>query len=167
VALFLASSFYHFWISDRAAIAGCGGRHSAIFFLIAGTAVPTLLLVLDAMPRLLVLALVLGSPLRARLLKIFWIDLPDWLGMSLYLGLSAVVVATGHRSCRQLSGGASRGSWRAASRICSGAHLCAPMARSVARALRAPRDLARVRAAGAGATSPSRTRIVERRVPPF
>jgi hemolysin III len=107
VGLFLASSFYHFLdLGPR------GNRwlkrldHSAIFFLIAGTAVPTLLLVLEGNGRLLVLALVLGLAAAGALLKIFWIDCPDWLGMGLYLGLSAVVVATGHRIVPQLSGGA-------------------------------------------------------------
>jgi hemolysin III len=103
VALFLASSFYHFLdLGPR------GNRwlkrldHSAIFFLIAGTAVPTLLLVLQGSGRLLVLALVLGLAAAGALLKVFWIDCPGWLGMSLYLGLSAVVVATGHRIVPQL-----------------------------------------------------------------
>jgi len=107
VALFLASSFYHFLdLGPR------GNRwlkrldHSAIFFLIAGTAVPTLLLVLQGNGRLLVLALVLGLAAAGALVKIFWIDCPDWLGMGLYLGLSAVVVVTGHRIVPQLSGGA-------------------------------------------------------------
>ncbi|HEY8154940.1 MAG TPA: hemolysin III family protein [Myxococcota bacterium] len=107
VALFLASSFYHFLdLGPR------GNRwlkrldHSAIFFLIAGTAVPTLLLVSEGSGRLLVLAIVLGLAAAGALLKVFWIDCPDWLGMCLYLGLSGVVVATGHRIVPQLSGGA-------------------------------------------------------------
>ena len=107
VGLFLASSFYHFLdLGPR------GNRwlrrldHSAIFFLIAGTAVPTLLLVLHGSGRLLVLALVLGLAAAGALLKIFWIDCPDWLGMCLYLGLSAVVVGAGHLIVPQLSGSA-------------------------------------------------------------
>ncbi len=107
MALFLASSFYHFLdLGPR------GNRwlkrldHSAIFFLIAGTAVPTLLLVSEGSGRLLVLAIVLGLAAAGALLKVFWIDCPDWLGMCLYLGLSGVVVATGHRIVPQLSGGA-------------------------------------------------------------
>jgi hemolysin III len=107
VALFLASSFYHFLdLGPR------GNRwlkrldHSAIFFLIAGTAVPTLLLVLQGSGRLAVLGLVLGLAGAGALLKIFWIDCPDWLGMCLYLGLSAVVVVTGHGIIPQLSGSA-------------------------------------------------------------
>jgi len=107
VGLFLASSFYHFLdLGPR------GNRwlrrldHSAIFFLIAGTAVPTLLLVLEGGGRLVVLALVLGLAAAGALLKIFWIDCPDWLGMYLYLGLSAIVVVPGHLIVPQLSAGA-------------------------------------------------------------
>jgi len=107
VGLFLASSFYHFLdLGPR------GNRwlkrldHSAIFFLIAGTAVPTLLLVLQGTGRLVVLALVLGLALAGAVLKVLWIDCPDWLGMGLYLGLSAVVVVPGHQIVPQLSGDA-------------------------------------------------------------
>jgi len=107
VALFLASSFYHFLdLGPR------GNRwlkrldHSAIFFLIAGTAVPTLLLVLQGSGRLAVLALVLGLAVAGALLKVLWIDCPDWLGMCLYLGLSAVVVIPGRLILPQLSGDA-------------------------------------------------------------
>jgi hemolysin III len=107
VALFLASSFYHFFdLGPR------GNRwlrrldHSAIFFLIAGTAVPTLLLVLEGDGRLAALGLVLGLAVAGALLKVFWLDCPDWLGMGLYLGLSAVVVVSGHPILPQLSGGA-------------------------------------------------------------
>lgn len=107
VGLFLASSFYHFFdLGPR------GNRwlrrldHSAIFFLIAGTAVPTLLLVQVGGARLLALGLVLGLAAAGALIKIVWIDCPDWLGMCLYLGLSAVVVVSGHMIVPQLSGGA-------------------------------------------------------------
>lgn len=105
--LFLASSFYHFLdLGPR------GNRwlrrldHSAIFFLIAGTAVPMLLLVLEGSGRLAALALVLGLAVAGALLKVLWIDCPGWLGMSLYLGLSAVVLIPGRLILPQLSGGA-------------------------------------------------------------
>ncbi len=107
VSLFLASSFYHFLdLGPR------GNRwlrrldHSAIFFLIAGTAVPTLFLVQDGSGRLIALGLVLGLAAAGALLKVFWIDCPDWLGMCMYLGLSAVVVVSGRLIVPQLSAGA-------------------------------------------------------------
>jgi hemolysin III len=107
VGLFLASSVYHFLdLGPR------GNRwlqrldHSAIFFLIAGTAVPTLLLVFEGSGRLAVLALVLGLAAVGALLKIVWIDCPGWLDMVLYLGLSAVVVVSGSRVVAHLSGSA-------------------------------------------------------------
>ena len=49
----------------------------------------------DGSGRLLVLGLVLGLAAAGALLKIFWLDCPEWLGMGLYLGLSAVVVVCG------------------------------------------------------------------------
>ena len=105
--LFLSSSCYHFLdLGSR------GNRwlrrldHSAIFFLIAGTAVPPLLLVLEGTGRLAVLAVVLGLAVAGALLKVLWIDCPGWLGMGLYLGLSAAVLVPGHRILPQLSGGA-------------------------------------------------------------
>jgi hemolysin III len=106
IGLFLASSCYHFLdLGPR------GNRwlkrldHSAIFFLIAGTAVPTLLLVMEGSGRLVALGLVLGLAAAGALLKIFWIDCPGWLGMCLYLGLSGVVIVAGHEIVPQLSGG--------------------------------------------------------------
>jgi hemolysin III len=106
VGLFLASSFYHFLdLGPR------GNRwlrrldHSAIFFLIAGTAVPTLLLVMEGSGRLLALALVLGLAAAGALLKVLWIDCPGWLDMCLYLGLSGVVIVAGHEIVPRLSGG--------------------------------------------------------------
>lgn len=107
VGLFLASSVYHFFdLGPRGNRWLRRADHSAIFFLIAGTAVPTLLLVQVGDGRLAALALVLGLAVAGTLLKVFWIDCPDWLGLCLYLGLSAVVVVSGHGILPQLSGGA-------------------------------------------------------------
>jgi hemolysin III len=105
VGLFLASSLYHFW--DLGPRGNRGLRrldHSAIFFLIAGTAVPALFLVQAGSGRLLALALVLGLAGAGAFLKIFWIDCPDWLGLCLYLGLSLVVVVASRLILLQLSG---------------------------------------------------------------
>jgi hemolysin III len=107
VGLFFASSVYHFLdLGPR------GNRwlkrldHSAIFFLIAGTAVPTLLFVLEGSGRLLALGLVLGLAIAGALLKVLWIECPGWLGMGLYLGLTTVVIVAGRGIVPEISGGA-------------------------------------------------------------
>lgn len=105
VTLFLASSLYH-WLD----IGERGNRwlrrldHSAIFLLIAGTGIPPLLLLLDGTWRIAVVSLVLGLAAAGALLKIVWIDCPGWLGITLYFGLSAVVVAPAHKILPQLPG---------------------------------------------------------------
>ncbi len=106
VTLFLASSLYH-WLD----IGERGNRwlrrldHSAIFLLIAGTYVPPLLLLLDGTWRIVILSLVLGLAVAGILLKVIWIDCPTWLGLALYLGLSAVVVVPAWEILPQLSSG--------------------------------------------------------------
>ena len=80
--------------------------HSAIFLLIAGTYVPPLLLLLDGTWRITILSLVLGLGAAGALLKMVWIDCPGWLGLTLYFGLSAVVVVPAHKILPQLSAGA-------------------------------------------------------------
>jgi hemolysin III len=107
IMLFLASSLYHWFdIGPR------GNRwlrrvdHTAIFMLIAGTYVPPLMLLLDGTWRTVMLSLVLGLALAGALFKIVWIDSPKWIGLTLYFGLSAVILAPAHIILPQLSSGA-------------------------------------------------------------
>lgn len=107
VAVFLASSLYHFLdLGER------GNRwlrrfdHAAIFLLIGGTAVPALLHLLDGPWRVTLLSVVAGLAVGGVLLKLLWIDCPGWLGMTLYLGMSGVAMVPAHRILPQLSGGA-------------------------------------------------------------
>jgi len=107
VTLFLASSLYHFFdLGER------GNRwlrrldHAAIFLLIAGTYVPPLLHLLDGPWRIIFLALVGSVAAAGVVLKLLWIDAPGWLGMSLYLGLSWVVLIPAPKILPQLSGAA-------------------------------------------------------------
>jgi hemolysin III len=107
VTVFLASSLYHFLD-----IGARGNRwlrrldHAAIFLLIAGTAVPAFVHLLDGTWRVAILSAVAGVALAGALLKLVWIDCPGWLGMALYLGLSGLAVVPAHRILPQLSGGA-------------------------------------------------------------
>ncbi len=106
VALFLASSLYHFFdIGER------GNRwlrrldHAAIFLLIGGTAVPLLLHLLDGTTRIVLLGVMGAFAIAGTLLKVFWIDSPSWIGMTLYFGMSFAALIPGHRMLPQLSGG--------------------------------------------------------------
>lgn len=106
VMLFLASSLYHWFdIGER------GNRwlkrldHAAIFLLIAGTYVPPLLLLLDGIWRIAILSLVLGLAVAGALLKMIWIDCPEWLSLTLYFGLSFIILIPAPLIFPQLSGG--------------------------------------------------------------
>lgn len=93
VALFLASSLYHFLdLGHR------GNRwlkrldHSAIFLLIAGSYMPPIIHLLDGAMRITLLSVVGGIAVIGVLVKLLWIDAPTWIGLSLYLTLGWIVV---------------------------------------------------------------------------
>ena len=93
VALFLASTLYHFLDLGRR-----GNRwlrrldHSAIFLLIAGSYVPPMVHFLEGPMRIAVLAVIGGIAALGVFVKLFWIDSPAWLGLTLYLALGWIVV---------------------------------------------------------------------------
>jgi len=103
VALFGASATYHFLDLGKQ-----GNRwlrrldHAAIFFLIAGTYVPTSVHLLDGAWRVSILAVVGGLGLAGILFKLVWIDCPDWLSTLLYLVLGWLAVIPAHRIFPQL-----------------------------------------------------------------
>jgi hemolysin III len=93
VALFLASTLYHFLdLGHR------GNRwlkrldHSAIFLLIAGSYVPPMIHLLDGAMRITLLAIIGAIALLGVAVKLLWIDSPAWLGLTLYLALGWIVV---------------------------------------------------------------------------
>jgi len=105
LAVFGASSLYHFFdLGER------GNRwlrrldHAAIFLLIAGTAVPPMLLLLDGAFRVGFLAAVAALALAGVVLKLAWIDCPDWLGLALYLGMGWLALIPARWIVPQLSG---------------------------------------------------------------
>jgi hemolysin III len=106
VALFLASSLYHFFDAGER-----GNRwlrrldHAAIFLLIGGTSVPILLHLLDGNARLATLGGVALFAVGGSLLKLLWIDSPEWIGLTLYFGMSFLVLAPTLRVLPQLPGG--------------------------------------------------------------
>lgn len=101
--LFLASSIYHFFdLGPR------GNRflrrldHGAIFLLIAGTYVPTLIHLLGGTWRIAMLAAVGGVALAGAVLKLAWMGCPRWLAVALYLGMGWMVLIPAHRILPQL-----------------------------------------------------------------
>ncbi len=104
-ALFLASATYHFFdLGER------GNRwlqridHGAIFGLIAGTYAPALLHLLDGNWRIGMYAAVFGIATIGAVLKLLWIDCPQWLSLSLYLGLGWIAVIPARLIFPQLDG---------------------------------------------------------------
>ena len=93
IALFLASSVYHFFdLGHR------GNRwlkrldHSAIFLLIAGSYMPPMVHLLDGPLRVTMLAVIGTIALLGVVVKLLWIDSPTWIGLSLYLALGWIVL---------------------------------------------------------------------------
>jgi hemolysin III len=96
IALYLASSLYHLLPLSPAGVARLRKLdHVAIFVLIAGTYTPFCLLALDGGWRWGLLALVWSLALGGVSLKVFWMDAPRWLSVTLYLGIgwTAVIAA--------------------------------------------------------------------------
>ena len=86
VALFAASACYHFFdLGER------GNRwlqridHMSIYLLIAGTYVPALVLLLDGAWRVTMLSIVGAFAVAGIVLKLLWMDAPQWLSTGLYL----------------------------------------------------------------------------------
>lgn len=93
VALFLASSLYHFFdVGER------GNRwlrtldHVAIFVFIAGSYVPPLLCTLTGAWRVSMLAVVGGLALAGVVLKLAWLDCPAWLSTLVYVAFGWIAV---------------------------------------------------------------------------
>ncbi len=67
--------------------------HSAIFLLIAGSYTPFALLALDGTLADVILAVVWGGALGGIVLKLVWIDAPNWVAALIYVLLGWVAVA--------------------------------------------------------------------------
>jgi hemolysin III len=93
VTLFGASTLFHFFdLGER------GNRwlrrldHSAIFLLIGGSYMPPIIHLLDGPMRIAMISVVGGLALFGVVVKLFWIDAPTWLSLSLYLALGWIVL---------------------------------------------------------------------------
>jgi hemolysin III len=93
IGLYLASSLYHLLPLSTAGVARLRRLdHMAIFVLIAGTYTPFCLLALDGGWRWGLLALIWSLALCGVSLKLFWMGVPRWLSVALYLGMGWVAV---------------------------------------------------------------------------
>ncbi|MEJ7789671.1 MAG: hemolysin III family protein [Thermoleophilaceae bacterium] len=95
VTLFATSATYHRvnWRRPNARRWMRRLDHSAIFLLIAGSYTPFALLALDGTLADVILVIVWSGALGGILLKILWIDAPNWVAALIYVGLGWVAVA--------------------------------------------------------------------------
>jgi len=95
VTLFATSATYHRvnWRRPNARLWMRRLDHSAIFLLIAGSYTPFALLALDGTLADVILVIVWSGALGGILLKILWIDAPNWVVALIYVGLGWVAVA--------------------------------------------------------------------------
>jgi len=104
VAVFLASSCYHFFDLGEP-----GNRwlrrldHSAIFLLIAGTYAPAVLHLTAGPARIFLLGLVAALALTGIIFKVVWVECPDKLSTILYLGFGWMCMVPGYWMFPQLS----------------------------------------------------------------
>lgn len=93
VALYAASSLYHLLPLSPAGTARLRRLdHVCIFLLIAGTYTPFCLLALDGAWRVGLLAAVWALALAGILFKLFWMESPRWLSVTLYVGMGWLAV---------------------------------------------------------------------------
>ncbi len=93
VALFGASSAYHFFdLGERGNKVLRRFDHAAIFLLIAGTALPVLMHMLDGPWRVTMIAITWGLAALGVLFKMTWFGCPRWLDAGMYLALGWLVV---------------------------------------------------------------------------
>ena len=93
IALYSASALYHLLPLSPAGVARLRRvDHMSIFVLIAGTYTPFCLLALDGRWRVGLLGLIWGLALCGILLKLFWMEAPRWLSVTLYLGMGWVAL---------------------------------------------------------------------------
>ncbi|MFC4560898.1 hemolysin III family protein [Nocardiopsis mangrovi] len=108
VLLFSTSAVYHVGRWSRRGMAVLRRMdHSNIYFIIAGTYTPFVVLVLDGALRTAMLALIWGGAVAGVLFKMFWLNAPRWLSTALYLAIGWVAVLF----IPQLIGGTHPAAW--------------------------------------------------------
>lgn len=93
ICLYFASTTYHAYQGDEATLKRLKKLdHAMIFFLIAGSYTPFCLLSLSGTLRIIILTVIWVIAILGVLMMIFWIDMPRWLNLVLYIGMGWVAV---------------------------------------------------------------------------
>lgn len=94
VLLFSSSSFHHIVGRLGPRWHGISRRldHIAIYLLIAGTYTPVCLLALSPGWGWSILGVIWGLALAGSLMKAFWLDMPRWLSVALYIAMGWIVI---------------------------------------------------------------------------
>ena len=93
IALYSASTLYHLLPLSPPSVARLRRvDHMMIFVLIGGTYTPFCLLALDGAWRVGLLSVIWSLAVCGILLKLFWMEAPRWLSVTLYLGMGWVAV---------------------------------------------------------------------------
>jgi hemolysin III len=87
--VFLASSIYHFFdLGERGNLELQRIDHIAIFVLIGGSYVPAVVHLMSGPHRIVVLAVIGVLCLMGIVFKVLWMGAPQWLSVSIYLGIA-------------------------------------------------------------------------------
>jgi len=115
--MFASSAVYHLaQVSEQTLKALKRIDHIAIYFMIAGSYTPFLLLGLEPALGWLMFGIVWGIALLGTLKKIFWLHAPRWFSTALYLGMGWICIFVYNPLSESLSTGAIN--WLIAGGIC-------------------------------------------------
>jgi hemolysin III len=102
-SVFLASGCYHYFdIGKKGNLWLQKADHGTIYLLIAGSYVPPLLHFLDGAWRIWMLSVISVLAIAGVIMKLFWMDCPRWLNVSIYLGLGWIIVIPAHKIFPQM-----------------------------------------------------------------
>ncbi len=88
ILMYTASTAYHmFSVSEGATRILRTFDHVMIYFFIAGTFTPFMLLLIEGTTKWLFFALIWGIAVIGTFFKLFWLHAPKWLSLALYLGM--------------------------------------------------------------------------------
>jgi hemolysin III len=117
VLMYTASTVYHmFSVSDSATRLLRKFDHIMIYYFIAGTFTPFILLLAEGDTRWLLFSLIWGIALLGTFFKLFWLNAPAWLSIGLYLGMGWLGLLVLPYAFSALP--ASAGSWIIAGGLC-------------------------------------------------
>lgn len=91
--VFLASSVYHYFdLGEEGNLWLKRFDHCAIFLMIGGSYIPSLVILLEGMWRLTMLSLISTLSVAGIIFKLVWIQCPRWLSVSIYVAMGWLAV---------------------------------------------------------------------------